>query len=37
MIYDPESRCKNPIALETDFSEEGDSLRVVVVVAPKGI
>ena len=35
-VYDPVGKCKNPVALETDLSEEGSELRVVVVVAPKG-
>lgn len=27
-VYDPEGRCTNPAALETDLSEEGNGLRV---------
>lgn len=36
-VYDPEARCTNPTALETDLSEDQPEFRVVVVVAPKGM
>ncbi len=36
-VYDPEGRCRNPVALEADLSsKEGDELQVVVIVGPKG-
>lgn len=36
-VYDPEGRCANPTALETDLSEDQPGFRVIVVVGPKGM
>ena len=36
-VYDPSCRCKNPVALENDTRLEGEGLRVIVIVAPKGL
>ncbi|GMV42257.1 MAG: hypothetical protein AMXMBFR64_39730 [Myxococcales bacterium] len=35
-VYDPENRCTNPAALETDLSRADDEFKVLVVVAPVG-
>ena len=37
IIYDPETRCDNPVALMTDVSSEEDELRVVTIVYPTGL
>lgn len=36
-VYDPDGRCTNPAALESDASTSDGTLRVLVVVAPKGV
>lgn len=36
-VYDPEGKCHNPTALEDDLSEQEGELRVIVIVAPKGV
>lgn len=35
-VYDPERRCTNPKALESDLTQTNGSLRVAVVVCPLG-
>lgn len=35
-VYDPEGRCHNPTALESDLSDENSNPKVLVIVAPKG-
>lgn len=35
-VYDPESRCNNPTALEYDINVNEDHFRVMVIVSPKG-
>lgn len=35
-VYDPECRCENPTALETDASDHSGGLRTTVVVRPLG-
>ena len=35
-VYDPDHRCDNAAALESDLSSQGPPLRVVVIVAPMG-
>jgi len=36
-VFDPNGRCTNPVALESDVSATDGNLRVVVVVSPKGV
>lgn len=36
-VYDPSSRCQNPVAIENDLSESKEGFSVRVVVAPRGI
>ena len=36
-VYDPDGHCSKPTALEKDLSETTERMRVVVIVAPKGL
>lgn len=36
-VYDPDGRCTNPAALESDLSRSDDEFRVLVIVAPTGM
>lgn len=35
-VYDPESRCTNPAALESDLAYRDDTFEALVVVTPIG-
>ena len=35
-VYDPECRCNNPAALESDISSDEGNFRVMAIVSPKG-
>jgi hypothetical protein len=37
LVYDPELRCQNPIALERDVSRSDDDFQVVAIICPKGL
>lgn len=37
LVYDPDLRCQNPIALERDLSESDDDFQVVTIICPKGL
>jgi hypothetical protein len=36
-VYDPDGHCDKPTALEKDLSETTEWMRIIVVVAPKGL
>jgi hypothetical protein len=36
-VYDPDGYCDKPNALEKDLSETTERMRVIVIVAPKGL
>lgn len=36
LVYDPELRCKNPVALESDLSKQEDDFTLIVIVCPRG-
>ena len=36
LVYDPDLRCKNPVALETDLSKQEDDFTLIVIVCPRG-
>ncbi|WCJ60723.1 hypothetical protein NXS98_06235 [Fontisphaera persica] len=36
-VYDPEGYCDKPTALERDLSETTERMRIIVIVAPKGL
>lgn len=37
LVYDPELRCKNPVALESDLSKQEDDFAIIVIVCPQGV
>lgn len=36
-VYDPQYRCKNPVALETDLTSHEENFQVLVIVGPQGV
>jgi len=36
IVYDPDRRCSNPAALETDLARTGGRLKVTAIVCPRG-